>query len=420
MFNGKRLGTIAASLTAAALVLGSTASSRAGSDAVPFTSCSSSSPCVTDSNSGTGAGLKSTSAMGPGAVGRTAFNSTTFANGVAGLTGQDGSSTGTFDYGVRGTSTRGTGVSGTSTSGVGVNGTSTGLVGVQGSSVNSVGVFGTSTNAYGISGATHGSGISIAGVQGNNNTTTTAIRANGFGGNLFVGNNSSSVDVFRVDDAGDIFASHQVSVGLDGATSFGLEADGLQEAVVGIALSNNGVGIASTGVSGAAMYVATNSSNTRTLLADDSGNLTITGDIFTAGFCSSGCVVNPKAPGMRVVTYAAHEATPTVEDVGEGQLVNGKAYIALDHDLSTVIDQHSSYFVFITPEGDNRGLFVTGKSLRGFYVSESQGGHSTLPFSYRIVAKPYGPAQPRLARVNFAAQPSPPHMAALTHYAKKQ
>jgi hypothetical protein len=167
------------------------------------------------------------------------------------------------------------------------------------------------------------------------------------------------------------------------------------------------------------MYVATNSSNTQTLLADDAGNLTITGFIFTAGVCSSGCAVNPKGPGVRVVTYAPREAAPTVEDVGEGQLVGGRSYVALDHDFATVIDQHSSYFVFITPEGDNRGLFVTGKSLRGFTVTESQGGRSTVPFSYRIVAKPYGPAHPRLARVNFAAQPRPPQFAPLARYGKK-
>jgi hypothetical protein len=268
-------------------------------------------------------------------------------------------------------------------------------------------------------GSTQGSSSAVAGVQGNNNSTTTAVRANGFGGNLFIGNNSVAQDVFRVDDAGDIFASHQISSGLDGSTAFGLEADGSVEGVVGIGESAGSAGVASTGVSGAAMYVATNSSDTRTLLADDAGNLIITGFIFTAGVCSSGCAVNQKAPGMRVMTYAPRDAAPTTEDVGEGQLVGGRAYVSLDRDFASVIDQHSSYFVFITPEGDNRGLFVTGKSLRGFTVMESQGGHSTLPFSYRIVAKPFGAAQSRLARVNFAAQPRPPRIAPPASYAKK-
>jgi hypothetical protein len=55
-----------------------------------------------------------------------------------------------------------------------------------------------------------------------------------------------------------------------------------------------------------------------------------------------------------------------------------------------------SYLVFVTPEGDNRGLYVTQKSANGFAVHESQGGHSSLAFSYRIVAKPFGNQIPRL------------------------
>lgn len=409
MFNVRRLGTLAASIAAATLFLGTTASSQTGAGVVPFTSCSSTSPCVTDANSGSGPGLKSTSAQGAGLIATTSFNSTSSSNGVTAVSGQDRSTSGSFDSGVKGKSTRGTGVVGISTSGAGITATSS-----SGNGVDSA-----SNTAIGVIGRAFGSGSFVAGVQGNNNSSTTAVRANGFGGNLFIGNNSSAQDVFRVDDAGDIFASHQISSGLDGSTAFGLEADGSVEAVIGIGTSSGSAGVASTGVSGAAMYVATNSSNTRTLLADDAGNLTITGLIFTAGVCSSGCAVNQKAPGMRVVTYAPREAAPTVEDVGEGQMVDGKSYVALDRDFATVIDQHSSYFVFITPEGDNRGLFVTGKSLRGFTVIESQGGHSTLPFSYRIVAKPFGPTEPRLARVNFAAQPKPPQIAPPASYAKK-
>jgi hypothetical protein len=410
MFDVKRLGMLAASLIAATLFLGTAASFRAGADANPFITCSSPLPCVTDANSGSGPGLKSTSVNGPGLIGFTEFKSTTQSDGVAGVSGLDRSTSGKFDSGVKGKSTRGTGVTGISTSGPGVSGTSS----------SNPGVLGTASTAIGVRGITHGSSSSAAGIQGDNNTTATAVRANGFGGNLFIGNNSVSSDVFRVDDAGDIFAGHQISSGLDGSTAFGLEAEGSLEAVVGIGTSSSAAGVASTGVSGAAMYVATNSSNTRTLLADDSGNLTITGLIFTGGVCSSGCAKNAKAPGIRVITYAPREAAPTMEDVGEGQLVDGRSYVALDRDFATVIDQHSSYFVFITPEGDNRGLFVTDKTLRGFRVGESQGGHSTLPFSYRIVAKPFGPTQPRLARVNFAAQPRPPQLAPPAHYAKKR
>ena len=345
-----RLGAVTVACAAVVVFLVSASSSRAGVDPSPSVTCSSPSPCVTDSNTGSGPGLSSLSSQGSGFLARTKFNSTSGPNGKAAVLGIDSSTTGTFDSGVKGISTRGIGVTGLSTSG-------------------------------------------------------TAVRAKGAGGNLFVGNGSAGTDVFRVDDAGNVFADGEMAVGNNPSTSFGLEASGTVEGVVGIGLSSNSAAVASTGVSGAALYVATNAFNTQTLRADDSGNLIITGLIFTAGGCSTGCVTDQKQPGTRVVTYAPREAAPTVEDVGEGQLTDGRSYVALDPKFASVIDQRGNYFVFITPEGDNRGLFVTGKTIRGFSVRESQGGRSTLPFSYRIVAQPYGPAQPRLARVNFAAQP---------------
>ena len=52
--------------------------------------------------------------------------------------------------------------------------------------------------------------------------------------------------------------------------------------------------------------------------------------------------------------------------------------------------------MFLTPEGDNRGLYVDHKTGAGFDVRESQGGRSTIAFSYRIVGKPLGSSAQRL------------------------
>jgi hypothetical protein len=41
------------------------------------------------------------------------------------------------------------------------------------------------------------------------------------------------------------------------------------------------------------------------------------------------------------------------------------------------------------------------KSIAGFAVRESHGGRSTLSFSYRIVAKPFGSREPRLPMVSL-------------------
>jgi hypothetical protein len=50
---------------------------------------------------------------------------------------------------------------------------------------------------------------------------------------------------------------------------------------------------------------------------------------------------------------------------------------------------------------------VTQKSAQGFAVRESYGGHSTLAFSYRIVAKPFGNKSPRLPNYVAPKEPAP-------------
>jgi hypothetical protein len=85
-----------------------------------------------------------------------------------------------------------------------------------------------------------------------------------------------------------------------------------------------------------------------------------------------------------------------MEDVGEAQLVNGQAVVPLERTFASTIDTSRPYLVFITPEGDSRGLYVSTRSLAGFVVRESMNGHSNVAFQYRIVAHPYEDASARL------------------------
>jgi hypothetical protein len=50
-------------------------------------------------------------------------------------------------------------------------------------------------------------------------------------------------------------------------------------------------------------------------------------------------------------------------------------------------DQAGDYRVFVTPEGDCRGLYVRRKSANSFVVRELMGGKSSVAFSYRIVGR---------------------------------
>jgi hypothetical protein len=110
------------------------------------------------------------------------------------------------------------------------------------------------------------------------------------------------------------------------------------------------------------------------------------------------------AQGDSVTTYTPHQSLPTMEDFGEAQLVGGRADIPLEHTFASTMDPNRSYLVFVTPEGDCNGLYVTGKSAAGFVVRELKGGHSTLAFQYRIVAHPYGDTS---ARLPFASKLAP-------------
>jgi hypothetical protein len=113
----------------------------------------------------------------------------------------------------------------------------------------------------------------------------------------------------------------------------------------------------------------------------------------------TGCSLPTAAStGRAVTTYAPMVSQPTIEDFGEAQLVNGQASVRLDPKFANVIDESANYLVFMTPEGD-ANLYVSQKTRNGFVVHETHGGHSTVLFSYRIVAKPFGSRAARLPMV---------------------
>lgn len=89
------------------------------------------------------------------------------------------------------------------------------------------------------------------------------------------------------------------------------------------------------------------------------------------------------------VVLVCPEAPEAVfQDYGVGQLVNGETYIELDPIITRniIVDETHPLKVFIQPEGECNGVYVTNKSSFGFTVKELNQGSSTIPFSYQIVA----------------------------------
>jgi hypothetical protein len=151
------------------------------------------------------------------------------------------------------------------------------------------------------------------------------------------------------------------------------------------------VDTASTGASVMELYNV----DGRILSFDDYGDLGISGFLYTDGPCRTGC-----SRTRRVKNYAPREPVPTSEDVGEAQLVDGRASVTLEPAFANVIDRTAGYVVLITPEGNNRGLYVANRGATTFEVREAEGGRSTIAFAYRIVAHPYGTQASRLPFVD--------------------
>jgi len=120
------------------------------------------------------------------------------------------------------------------------------------------------------------------------------------------------------------------------------------------------------------------------------GDVQVTGQIYTGGSCKSGC-----SKTRQQTSFASRTSQPTIDDVGEAVLRNGAAHIALATDFANTIDPRKPYVVLLTPEGD-ASLYVANRSESGFDVRQIGGGHSSISFAYRIVAKPYGVADERL------------------------
>jgi hypothetical protein len=355
-------------------------------------SCNSTSPCIEYDNNGSGPGIRGISVGGNGLAGTTKFISTSATNAREGLIGNDISSSGSFNSGVKGMSVRGNGVLGQSTNNSGVEGVSTNADGVRALSTNGPAFDGFSNNSYGLNASTASASGGVAGVRGVDEST----------GKLNAGVAGSSTNGIGVSAVSSNYVGANV-IGGDGGS------------LPALSIIGNGFGdfidACSSGTAnpcdriharfsllGAGGIEVFGIASTADITAD--GNVDITGQYLKNGSCVTGCAVaTATSPGRAVVSYVATQSQPSMDDFGEATLQNGSAYVRLDPAFANVIEEHANYLVFITPEGDSHGLYVTQKSARGFAVHENMGGQSSVAFSYRIVAKPLSSHEQRLPMV---------------------
>jgi hypothetical protein len=342
----------------------------------------------------------------------------------AGVTAAGGS------YGVYGTSTSGAGVSGAGPS-YGVYGTSATGNGVYGENTATsglaAGVYGTSASGYGMYGSGSAAGVygtDISASGGNDGVYGTSPSGNGvygtsLGGYGVYGASSDSVGVVGKGGVGvsgsgaygvDGFAQGNSTTGRNWVRNSGVWGDtgGTATTYVGVSATadeNTALLVANNDPSGdyPSMTVQNNTTethnpvfqtsspftynNTRHCTIDTSANLTCTGVL-------TGSILGDA--GKQTAVYAMQSAENWLEDAGSGQLSNGTARIELDPAFAQTVNAEVEYHVFLTPKGDSDGLYVSNETPQGFEVHEQHGGHSSIAFDYRIMAKRKGYENVRL------------------------
>jgi hypothetical protein len=194
--------------------------------------------------------------------------------------------------------------------------------------------------------------------------------------------------------------------GVEGDSTSGDALDGFSSTGTGLYAESDGSAYSGAFVVGSNIGTYTLSANIPLEAADNQGDnvfeVDAAGDVTYAGSLNS---VSSAARGTKVRAFGPKSTTPTVEDSGSAELVAGAAAVRLDPTFASSIDPHVAYRVFLTPDGDTRGLYVATKAPGGFIVRETQGGRSTLAFDYRIIATSLGSVGQRMSVATDAMLP---------------
>jgi hypothetical protein len=257
-------------------------------------------------------------------------------------------------------------VQATSVSAVGVFGQSdsfVGVVGQAGTTPNSEwpefigGVVGLSESQPGIVGwSTAGHGIESWAYNGHGLFSVSAYKPGVYGTSLY--------------DYG-VWGWSEYSIGVYGYSPNFNGVYGLSSNFNGVSgYSHNGVGV--VGYTG----------NSASYAGGFGGNVLVMGTLTATA--KNGVV--PFPDGTQRLLHCMESPEHWFEDFGTAKLRRGRAIIGLDADFSKVI-RTGDYHVFVTPEGDCRGLYVRRRGARSFEVRELNAGKSSIAFSYRIVGR---------------------------------
>jgi len=347
----------------------------------------------------------------------------------------------------------GDGIRGASQDSAGIHGIHTGAkngFGVLGNSQNNIGVAGASLNSSAVAGISFGNAIGVLGIA-NTGHGVTGVGQNGVGGwgsasgvygeakagqgavagVLGMAHGPTTGVSGFTDDGTGVFGNSNKGTGIYGNSASGAGVGGGSDTGTGVmGGSSSGTGVAGFSSSdiGVAAFTSTNQPFVPALLAVGTsaaefdgnvrivGNLTTgdafvdfgqdLGDVFVNGsllVVGDKMAVVPHPDGFHRALYCVESPESWFEDFGRARLVRGKARVKLERTFAAVV-RTDDYHVFLSPEGESHGLYVSRRGRDGFDVREEQHGASTVRFSYRVVARRKDITAPRFKKIRVGTQ----------------
>jgi hypothetical protein len=256
---------------------------------------------------------------------------------------------------------------------------------------------------YGQASSTTGTGYGIKGVTQSNDPN--AVGVYGFA----AAGNAKGVTGFAESSAGNGVYAQLVNPSSTGQAVFpaaGVWGDtGVQNGTAVLGTADDGVALAAynnSNVNTTVLFDDLDPTNPNSAIVTTYGSgfqgqcfIDVSGDLYCSGSKSS--VVPVDGGARKVALYAIEGPENWFEDAGGGQLVNGSAIVELESTFAQTVNTSIDYRVFLTPNGDCKGLYVTQKSPTSFEVHELGGGTANIAFDYRIMAKRKGYENIRLA-----------------------
>ena len=222
----------------------------------------------------------------------------------------------------------------------------------------------------------------IYGVQ--EGTTTNTIGVQG------VSSSAAGYGLYGVGATGNSTVGTSRGAGVWGDSSAGFGVVGYSDsnyAVAAQSSDSNGSGLATiiafsqSSVAGDPVIEAVSTEIGGACIMDTDGNLSCTG--------SKSAVVPVDGGSRKVALYAEEAPENWFEDAGSAHLSNGEAVVNLEGVFAETINTDIDYHVFLTPNGDCKGLYIAQKTPTSFVVRELGGGN----LERRLRLSHYGEAQ---------------------------